>query len=79
MPGRVRDVKPTGQHGNSDPLDRQRGPVRRAVDAVRAPRNHRHPALGQAGCQVAGHLLAIRRGRPSPDYGGCALCGLIEG
>ena len=59
MPSGIRDVKPTGQDGDSDAIGCQRRAVRRTVDAVSAAGDHRDLLLGQPGRQVGSHLLAV--------------------
>ena len=75
---RVGDINAAGQYCDGEPVGRQRGAVRRSVDAVRTAGHHRHVPLRQSGGQLRGDMLAVRGGRTSSDDRRGPLGYLIE-
>ena len=68
---RVRPIGAAREEGDSEPADRERGAVRRTVDAVRAAGDDRDAGAGEVGRQLQRDVVAVRgRGTGADDRDG---------
>src|SRR5262249_53722334 len=79
MAERIRPVEPAGEYRGGEATRGERGPVRRRVDAVRAPGDHRPPPLGQRVRHVGRDVRAVVAGGARPDDGHGPVERLVEG
>ena len=78
MAGGVWDVDAAGEHRDGEPVGRQGGAVRGAVDSIRTARHHRHVPLDEARRQVGSDVLPVCTGCPRPHQRDGALRHLVE-
>src|SRR5262249_19721219 len=79
MAERIRPVEPAGEYRGGEATRGERGPVRRCVDAVRAPGDHRPSPLSQRVRHVGRDVCAVVAGGARPDDGHRPVERLVEG